>query len=72
LKDGQHELERLNLVKAIPGDLALDLRAKLEANAFNVLTSLLNLVGSNVSYFATFRSAGKFMSKTGKSNSVSN
>jgi hypothetical protein len=64
LEDGKEEIQRLKLVKAIPEDLAPGLKNRLEANAFNVLACLLNLVGENVSYYATFEGAGWAVSKT--------
>jgi len=70
LKDGKAELQRLELFKEMPESLGPGLRDKLEANAFNVLTSLLNLVGENVSYYATFESAGQAVSKTGFLNLI--
>ena len=45
--------------------MAYGLKNRLEANAFNVLTCLLNLVGENVSYYATFEGGGRALSKTG-------
>jgi hypothetical protein len=70
LKDGKAELQRLELSKEIPENLAPGLKDKLEANAFNVLTCLLNLVGENVSYYATFQRAGQAISKTGIPNLI--
>jgi hypothetical protein len=55
LEDGKEELERLKFVKEIPESLDPDLKDRLEANAFNVLTSLLNLIGENVSYYAKLK-----------------
>jgi len=55
LKDGNEELVRLKLVKEIPENLHPGLKDRLEANAFDVLTSLLNLVGENVSYYAKLK-----------------
>jgi hypothetical protein len=51
-------LHRLELVQKIPDDLASGFKESLEANAFDVLSSLLNLVGENISYFATFKRTG--------------
>jgi hypothetical protein len=65
LKDGKEELQRLELFKEMPESLTPGLKDKLEANAFNVLTCLLNLVGENVSYYATFQCAGQAVSRTG-------
>lgn len=65
LEDGKEEIQRLKLVKEIPDNLSPGLKDRLEANAFNVLACLLNLVGENVSYYATFERAGKAISKTG-------
>ena len=70
MEDGKEELERLKLVKEIPGNLSPDFKNRLEANAFNVLTCLLNLVGANVSYYATFEGGGRALSKTGSPNGV--
>jgi len=50
-------------VKGIPENLSSAFKDRLEANAFNVLTSLLNLVGENIAYYATFKRVG--ISKTG-------
>jgi hypothetical protein len=60
-------LHRLELVQKIPEDVSAGFKESLEANAFNVLTSLLNLVGENISYFATFERAG--ISTTGTRSS---
>jgi len=65
LEEGKYQLERLKLVKQIPETLSPSMNDRLEANAFNVLTCLLNLIGENVSYFATFEGAGRAVSKTG-------
>ena len=70
LEDGKEEIQRLKLVKEIPKNLAPGLKDRLEANAFNVLGCLLNLVGENVSYFATFERAGRAISKTGTPNRI--
>jgi hypothetical protein len=70
LEDGKEEIQRLKLVKEIPENLEHGLKDRLEANAFNVLGSLLNLVGKNVSYFATFERFGPAVSKTGTPNRV--
>jgi len=69
LEDGKEELLRLRIVKEIPENLVSDLKDRLESNAFNVLSFLLNLVGKNVSYFATFERAGRPISKAGTSES---
>jgi hypothetical protein len=63
LDDGKDQLQRLKLVKGIPHDLAPGFKEGLEASAFNLLTSLLNLVGENIAYYATFKRAS--ISKTG-------
>jgi len=68
LEDAKEELERLALVKEIPGDLRPGFRDRVEANAFEILSSLLNLVGKNVSYFATFARAGRTFARTGISD----
>ena len=70
LEDVKEEIQHLKLVKEIPENLALGFKDRLEENAFNVLGSLLNLVGENVSYFATFERAGCAISKTGTPNRV--
>lgn len=71
MEDAKEEFGRLVLVKEIPGDLRPGFRDRLEANAFEVLSSLLNLVGKNVSYFATFARAGRAFSKASTSNLIS-
>jgi len=68
LEDGKEELQRLKYVKEIQGNLSSDFKNRLEANSFNVLTCLLNLVGQNVSYYATFKGGGKTVSTTGMPN----
>ena len=68
MEDGKEELQRLKLVKEIPENLSPGLKNRLEANAFNTLTCLLNLVGENLSYYATFEGGGRALSKTGISN----
>lgn len=65
LEDGKEEIQRLKLVNGIPETLAPGLKDRLKANALNVLACLLNLVGENVSYYATFERAGRTISKTG-------
>jgi hypothetical protein len=70
LEDGKEELQRLKLVKEIPENLSPVLKNRLEANAFNALTCLLNLVGANLSYYATFEGGGRALSKTGTPNRV--
>jgi len=65
LEDGKEEIQRLRLIKEVPENLAPGLKDRLEANAFTVLACLLNLVGENVSYYATFERAGRAVSKTG-------
>lgn len=65
MEEGKEELERLKLVAEIPDDLNPKFKKRLEANAFNVLTCLLNVVAENVSYFATFEARGKAVSKAG-------
>jgi len=45
--------------------LNYEFKKRLEAKAFNVLTCLLNVVGENLSYFATFEQGGRAVSKTG-------
>ena len=70
MEDGKEELQRLKLVKKIPQNLSPGLKNRLEANAFNTLTCLLNLVGVNLSYYATFEGGGRALSKTGTPNRV--
>ena len=65
MEDGKEELQLLKLVKEIPENLEPGLKNRLEANAFNALACLLNLVGANVSYYATFKAGGRALSKTG-------
>jgi len=64
LEDSKDVLHRLGLVRKIPTNLASGFEESFQANAFNVLSSLLNLVGYNISYFATFKRVG--ISKTGR------
>jgi len=63
--DGKEVIQRLRLIKEVSENLNPGLKDRLEANAFNVLTCLLNLVSENVSYYATFEGAGRAVSKTG-------
>jgi len=65
LEEGKYQLERLKLVKQIPETLSSGKINQVETHAFNVLTCLLNLIGENVSYYATFEAAGSTVSKTG-------
>jgi hypothetical protein len=53
LTDGLEEIQRTKLVKSIPDQCAED--ANVHPKAFNVLTSLLNLIGEQIRYVATFR-----------------
>jgi hypothetical protein len=69
LEDCKEELQRLGLVGVVREDLAPAWKEKLEANAFNVLACMLNVIGENVSYYAT-RSSGRFVSKTSNLPSV--
>ena len=68
LEDGKEALHRLELVKELQDNLSHDWKIQLEASAFNVLSCLLNLVGENVSYYATCGGGGRVLSKTGKSD----
>ena len=68
MEDGKEELQRLKYVKEIRGNLPSDFKDRLEANSFNVLSCLLNLVGQNVSYYATFKGGGTAASKTCMTN----
>ena len=65
LKDGKEVLQRLELIYEIRDNVSPDWKNRLEANAFNVLSCLLNLVGNNVSYYATCGGGGKVVSATG-------
>ena len=53
LTDGLEEINRTKLVKSIPDHCARD--ANVQPKVFNVLTSLLNLIGEQIRYLATFR-----------------
>lgn len=52
MKDSQDELERLKLAKKLPDDFK-DIKETIHANAFGVLEALLNLIGQQLTYFAT-------------------
>jgi hypothetical protein len=52
LKDSEHELQRLAMVKSIPDDVKY-MKEIIEMNALGVLEAILNLVGQQLSYFAT-------------------
>jgi hypothetical protein len=57
------ELDRLQYAKQIPP--GLDVQDVVLANAFEVLTCVLNLVVCQLSYFGTAKRAGKVVAKAG-------
>lgn len=66
LKESQSELDRLGLVASIPDNLAI--KTTVQAKAFDVLTSLLNLIGRQLSYSQTAKSTKSVGAKSGTSN----